>query len=409
MVQMVAEEVIIDVGATKKIVDMGEAYAFLKLSGYQVGYNCTFWMVNQGGETESMAVRFPIRSQYEVGAIDILSIKVNGKPVSWQEDEVDWHEDFNWAHFDVTFPPGEEVEIKVTYTSLTQLISWTNPLVGVSYILETGAGWYGPIGKGRIILRTPYAASEQNVVLSERFDRSVFTGTDVEWAFADLEPDRGDNFYATVVSPDVWAEIEAARDKLEGSPNNISAHIRLAEAIFSICVYDRSQMVDFLPELYPEGLQAMANAVRLDPDDIELHERYAWFLTADLTPENYQLLLEEFEIIESLEPGNEELAHLREAWPLREFEINSQATDTPQPTNIIVSTETIAPTETLLPPTDTPLPTSTPLDRTELPRPTDQPNPEMPRSSFPNGLILLFGGLGLMVLLFLVIWKINKN
>jgi len=417
MVQMVAEEVIIDVSATELTIDMGEDYAFMKKTGYPVVYNCRFWMVNQGEETESMAVRFPIRSQYEVGKVELLNVKVNGKPVDWWEDEINWHADFNWAHFNVTFPPGEEVEIMVTYTSLTNLASWTNPLEVVTYVLETGAGWYGPIGKGRIILRLPYAASSQNVDLSGRPAEVVFTGTDVLWEFTDLEPEPMDNFWVEVVSPNEWAVIEAAREKLAGSPNNLSAQLRLAETIFLICVYDRAETVEFMPELFPEGLRAMANAVRLNPGDVDLHIQYARFLIADLNPETYALLLTELETIEELNPDHEDLDSLYYNFPINFYKTQVAATNLSEPTSTATPTKiplpTFTPTLTKPPkPTDTPQRSDTP-EPTDIAEPIDtlQPtlNPVPNEPDSPSPVFAIAIGLGVLVVLVWIVWFIWKK
>ncbi len=424
MVQMVAEEVIIDVSATEQTIDMGEDYAFMQVSGYTVAYNCTFWMVNQGDETESMAVRFPIRSQYEVGKVELYSIRVNGKPIDWWEDKINWQTDFNWAHFNVTFPPDEEVEIKVTYTSLSRMASWTNPLEAITYVLETGAGWYGPIGKGRVILRLPYVASPQNVSLSGRPAEVDFTGTDVQWDFTDLEPELKDNFWVEVVSPYEWSVIEAARAKLVDSPNNLSAHLRLAETIFSICIYDRAETVEYLPELFPEGLNAMANAVRLNPDDVDLHVQYARYLIADLNPETHELLLTEMETIQELDPDSEDLDGLFNSNPLNAYQQANPPTNTPTktptntpeptttPTNPPGGTYTPTPSKTSRP-TKKPIPVPNKADPTDTPKPIDtlvstsipEPAEVSPRLPFFTFAI----GLGVLIVIGLVVWFIRKK
>lgn len=214
MVQMVAEEVIIDVGLTHEVLYINDYGDYLE--GYTVAYNCTFWLVNQGTETENLAVRFPIRSDFEFGTINILSIKVNYQPTPWVEDEntTFYIDGFQWAHFDVLFPPGEEVEVQVTYTSITR--GWPgNPRQILSYILETGAGWYGPIEHGRIILRLPYKTTSENVILAyTNTSEGIFNNSDVYWEFSNLEPTSDDNWKVGIIEPDLWLQILAERNRL---------------------------------------------------------------------------------------------------------------------------------------------------------------------------------------------------
>ena len=408
MVQMVAEEVIIDVGATREEHNMGEDYAFMTLSGYLVAYNCTFWMVNQGDTTEQMTVRFPIRSQFEVGTVDIHSMRVDGKPVDWHEDEIDWHADFTWAHFDVTFPPGEEVEIKVTYTTLTREDGKGQPEEIVTYVLETGAGWYGPIGQGRIILRLPYPATPENVHTDDRSEGAVFNESDVYWEFTDLEPTRQDNLWVEIISPETWFEITAAREKLEDSPNNLSALRRLADAVFSVTVYPWAYDLTGSPELYNEGLAAMAKAVSLAPNDPEVHWRYLEYLMSDPGIETYDTFKEEIEIMEQLDPDYEFHDPGLLDWAMGRFE---HLFITPPPTSAEAVTAT--PESIAAVPTETPKPTKTATATpTEIPKPrqewTPLPPPPPNKGVFTVGFgIAALAVIGLIVLGYYILKQRN--
>src|SRR5207249_10117868 len=69
-----------------------------------------------------------------------------------------------WAAFDVTFPTGQDLHLGMTYT-----ITPTGylPEARFAYVLETGAGWRDTIGSADIVVRLPYAASDENVILED--------------------------------------------------------------------------------------------------------------------------------------------------------------------------------------------------------------------------------------------------
>ena len=373
MVQMVAEEVIIDVGSTLKIMYswVDEGYGYYP-EGFLVAYNCTFWMVNQGEETENLAVRFPINTDYALGKIEIESIKINDSPISWTEDDIDSttnHSRFNWAHFDVTFPPGEEVEIKITYTTITH--AWySRANQSVSYILETGAGWYGPIGQGRIILRMPYKVTPDNIMMPySDTPMGEMTEYDMVWEFTNLEPTKQDNFDIKIVSPEVWLEILADREKLEKSPNNLSALYRLATNIYSAATIKDHI---YSQNLFEEGMSAITKAISLDPDEITYHEQYAYYLFSNYrttnTMESISILFEELDTISELDPDSWIPANLR-ALPLETVYRYQTATAWAAATETSTATPTPVPSSTQ---TATAIPTATP---TETPAPEITPTP----------------------------------
>lgn len=408
MVQMVAEEVIIDVGATWQIIELGEEYYHETLSGYVLAFNCTFWMVNQGSESESMAVRFPIHYKYSVGRIEIHSIKINGDSVYWWEDEIDRTADFNWAHFNVTFPPGEEVEIKITYTTLTYPNGLYHgiPHEIVSYVLSTGAGWYGPIGKGKIILRLPYNATPENVFTYRQEKKFIFTESDVYWEFTDLEPTTNDNLWIDVVSPANWLDILSERAKLEESPNNTAALHRLAASIYDISIY--MHYLNGPETLFTEGFNAIEKAARLLPNDLDVHILYLDYLITNADESNVELIEEELSYIQSLD---NELSQDGEFTIMEAERIISDLSE-PKPGSP-TATEPPGPTQepSPVPPTLTLTPTPYITDEPVPPYPTETPEPPPtavpparypPFGNVPYRIILLWTAMGVGPVLLIV-------
>lgn len=196
-----------------------------------------------------------------------------------------------WAKWTVTFPTGEDVELRVTYD--THPVDWGGWAVG-HYILETGAGWQGPIGEGRVTFRLPYEVTPLNVQLTEI--REAYTGadrpfeitvegTDVTWHFTDLEPQRSqeirvfepsteiDNVILPMMEPSAWTEIQAAHVVVGEEPESVEAQLRLTRALEA-----GTQRVNFF-------LATDANAALIEQTDA------AYQSALELAPENADIML----------------------------------------------------------------------------------------------------------------------
>ncbi len=187
-VRMMAETVLIDVLRNNDIKDLGQAKV-----------TADFTMRNLGTSAENMGVRFPISSSNgfgQVPEIKNLNVKVDDKTIStsrvMEQDPVWGSDPVPWAQFNVTFPPGQDVHIQVTY-----ILDGTGeyPFVAYYYVLHTGAGWNGTIGSADLIVRLPYEANTSNVIFDEEIGWSsttaggVIDGNQVKWHFDNLEPD----------------------------------------------------------------------------------------------------------------------------------------------------------------------------------------------------------------------------
>ncbi|MCS6848964.1 MAG: hypothetical protein RMN52_14765 [Anaerolineae bacterium] len=281
-VQMAAERVVIEVLRVKGARDTGLPVANVVAS---------FTMRNTGNAAETMTVRFPLSDPSGQGdgfgghpEIEQVIVTVNGKrtptrvvttpnPRSGSEPPI------RWAAFDVTFPPGEDVAIDVRY--ILQSTGYM-PYGRFKYILETGAGWAGPIGLATFVVKLPYPANGENVVLGRSTPGGQFSGDEVRWTFKDLEPTEQDNFYVTVLAPSVWERILEARRRTEATPKSAAAWRELAQAYLS-AVYGR-----YSPEIganfVPLIEEAYRRAQENDPTSAQLHAEWAQALLSLYPP-----------------------------------------------------------------------------------------------------------------------------
>jgi hypothetical protein len=276
---MLAETVLIEVLADAPADSLGRAQV-----------SADFTMRNLGSQDERMAARFPIAfsdGDFNYPEIENIEIRVNGAQVAYRR--IDGPElyygrvEVPWAEFDVTFPAGQDVLIQVSYD-----LEGTGevPFIAFYYLLQTGAGWKGSIGSGEIIVRLPYEANPQNVILGESIGWSqttagaVFSGKEIRWRFTDLEPSRQDNIEVSLVMPRVWKQVLAERERIAADPEDGEAWGRLGKAYKEIWLYRRGFRQDTGGiELYQLSVEAYEQAITLLPKDALWHAGFADLLS----------------------------------------------------------------------------------------------------------------------------------
>ncbi len=281
-VRMAAETVVIEVQRDITPESLGRARV-----------TADFTMRNLGSADESMAVRFPISSNDGRGKYPELSnllIRVNGKQVQSRRTE---YPDINplyeglvpWADFDVTFPVGQDVSIRVAYDLKG---SGYYPFTAFYYILETGAGWKDTIGKADIILRLPYEAEPQNVIMgmtigwAETTPGGVFQGNEVRWHFEDFEPGADQpvkNMEFSLVAPAAWQKVVAARENVAKYPDDGEAWGMLGKAykeVFPLMGGYRDDAAG--KELFQWSVEAYEKCLSLKPEDAQWHAGFAELL-----------------------------------------------------------------------------------------------------------------------------------
>lgn len=255
-----------------------------------------FKFQNQGTAPETFDVRFPLGAHDGYG--DILTVEqfaawVDGTAASIEVyDEMSGGWSYNelvpWAHWPVTFPPAQTVEIGVSYT-LRPFYNRDGPWQNYLYILETGAGWEGPIREGTITVRLPYEISDFNTLLEDYYPRPQgyrVEGSELIWEFANLEPTEEDNVQFVVMGPRVVREFEAAKAEVEANPDSIDAHLALTRVISEI-VIGRHGDADQSPSGLELGEMAAASyqrALELAPNNVDVHIAYLDFMIAQWFP-----------------------------------------------------------------------------------------------------------------------------
>jgi tetratricopeptide (TPR) repeat protein len=251
-------------------------------------------MRNLGSQSESMAVRFPISvndGRGEYPEITDLVIKVDGNQVPFQRanypDVRSRDPQIPWAEFNATFPVGQDVPIQVTYNLKG---SGYMPYTAFYYILETGAGWKDTIGSADIILRLPYPANPQNVVLDIGLgwaatpSGGVFNGNEVRWHFDNFEPGPDgpvNNMEFGLVAPVNWQNVLKERDNVTKNPNDSEAWGRLAKAYKEIFFMNKGYRTDAGGvELYQLSITAYEKCLALNPKDAQWHAGFADLLAS---------------------------------------------------------------------------------------------------------------------------------
>jgi hypothetical protein len=388
----------------------------------------SFTMYNHGQVDETMLVRFPLTNPQgwgdgwgEYPEIEDIRVWVDGLRVSTSQvtspsPRGDDDPPILWAGFDVTFPAGEQVEIEVRYS---QRATGYHPQSVFTYILETGAGWKDAIGSGELIVRFPYTASHENVLVQHSSGGMRFVGADARWSFEELEPSGEDNLRVTIIEPGYWLAVIGAQGIVDNQPEDGDAWGALARAIKRVTLEYKGWLRDddAGKALYQASVRAYENAVSLKPEVAKWHAGYAellWhkiWLWPDYGAPEMITILEQIQAALEIEPQNEQawqiLNDIRNSAPLavsfNETGVDyllMTATVQPSPTATLESTASPQPTMTTAPSV-----TPSPVEPSDQPDQSDAPDepppvpPEEEKSSPLNclGGLVMIAGFPLMI------------
>ncbi len=280
-VRMLAETVVLDVRPGASDRSLGQAHV-----------TADFTMHNLGSADESMAARFPIGATngfFSVNEISGLQIKVAGRPVATRritgEDPYNGSAPVPWAEFNVTFPVGQDVPIRVEYNLEA---TGEYPFIWFKYILSTGGAWKDSIGSADIVVRLPYDVNTENVLVDTdqvwfgTTKDGTLAGKTIQWHYANLEPTTENNFEVNLVMPSAWERLLTERENVTRNPRDGEAWGRLGRLCKQMAFSSRgkgfrsaSTLDPGGAELYQLSLQSYEKAVTLLPDDALWHAGYA--------------------------------------------------------------------------------------------------------------------------------------
>lgn len=242
-----------------------------------------FQMRNLGSTEERLTVRFPLSfwddrtdgySRYP--EIADVKVEVNGQPVTTTNTSV--RDSITpWANFDVAFPPGQDVPLKVSYTADG---ACADGFIAFGYVLQTGAGWKDTIGQADVIVRLPYDANAMNIAPFTGFSRTspgaTLNGHELRWHYENLEPTKENNLEVSLVWPGLWQQLLTKQQDVQNHPNDGEAWGRLGKAYKELLFYHHDMRTDDGgQELYRNSVAAYDKAVTLLPRDGLWHAGFA--------------------------------------------------------------------------------------------------------------------------------------
>ncbi|MBN1889572.1 MAG: hypothetical protein JW850_16370 [Thermoflexales bacterium] len=244
-VQMVSERVEMELLTSLGVADEDRYTSQIRVTAW-------FSMHNQGPAEETMQAVFPLGSFNECkdyselpgpasynGYVinpDTFVVQVNGEPITSGQMTTDYPScryawlKMPWAVFDVTFPLDQDVLVRIDY--VMDGGKW-DAIDNIEYVLETGAGWKGPITQGDIILRYPQSISPEQVLPLTTPGYQIL-GNEMRWSFTNLEPTSRDNILISMIALETWQSIVSAREKTEQNPADASAWLELADGYWRI-------------------------------------------------------------------------------------------------------------------------------------------------------------------------------
>ncbi len=256
-----------------------------------------FTMRNPTTNTIDLTTWFPLASALEsvnwelnpdeiVPRIASFKVAVDGTPIEYTttvqpNPEGTDKPPLPWASFAVSFSPGKDTKIHISYLlPLTQAVKSSE--LALYYIFQTGASWSGPIGHAELVLNLPYPASIETLAripssgLGLPYSMSdpravipfdgVTDGNRAHWTWIDFEPKQQDDFSIWLMDPDKWQDLENARSSAQANPLNGQVWLILANRYRNLSVRDYDFPSIFSESYLPLGLEAYQKASELLPD-----------------------------------------------------------------------------------------------------------------------------------------------
>lgn len=223
----------------------------------KVLFDCIFKFVNTGESKENVTIGFP--GLYGVaGDCDLYDFKtwVDGKKVKINIREENPDDEFNyrkWYTWKVGFEKGETKTIRNTYwTYISKNWAAMEQDNWITYVLKTGSGWKGPIGKANITIDLNQCYEKTDIYLVKPEGYIVTDDGKIKWELKNFESIEDMevifNLYFQSVHAEKYldADLAIAGDALSYTTKVIrkdSSHIRESDTVGTIH-YDYATFVD---------------------------------------------------------------------------------------------------------------------------------------------------------------------
>lgn len=365
-----------------------------------------FWMLNPQVEPVDMLVWFPLavtlkNVNYDnfgspmpgsvAPSIREFQVFVENQPVETTITEFPNPngEEFPllpWASFPVSFAAGKETLIEVRYLLPAQSIPGNRVTAIFSYILQTGSGWAGPIGKAELVVNLPYPASQETI--GQVTSGGELNDNQVSWTWTHFEPKAADDFSIELLRLEHWKTLNDLRAAVRANSEDGAAWMELSRLYQTLTTTKGQRIAPGIGVYYHMlAIEAFETTARLLPEESSVHASlailYLPFPLEETSPQDYQRSLDELRIAEQLEARNPPAEGGISVEMVRDFFgdrldaaatqiVNGMATPTTIPANtappkpIITSTQMPTATQMLtaeiLTQVVTPAPTAMPLE-----------------------------------------------
>lgn len=289
------------------------------------------WIAGPGGWTFRETTTDETTFKVSIDGKEAATTQITTTTVIHQEFEgvggIDLECKTQWKQFDITFPPHQNVKIQVSYRmqpTFEMGEGYTGyPWDSFTYILKTGAPWYGSIGLVDISMELPEPVQKEQI-LKMPAGYSVEQNT-LRWRWRNLEPDQ--NFQVVVMSSQTRQELAQALKRVRSRPEDAQAWASLARVYETLAWrYDYqascASSIEYpaFPEIYnweyaQKARQAYQRLLELRPKDGEARANYANLLAEMSLSGNHGVLManypsvkrvfEEFEYALTLAPAEQ--------------------------------------------------------------------------------------------------------
>ena len=211
-----------------------------------------------------------------------------------------------WKQFDITFPPRRDVNIQVNYRMQPPFELGAGyvgyPWDSFTYILKTGAPWYGSIGQVDVSMELPYAVRREHILKMPAGYR--IQQNTIRWRWQNVEPDQ--NFQVVLMSSQTQKDLSQNLRRASARPENAGAWASLASLYESLAWrhdYQAScgSTIEFASfsqiqnwEYARLAVQAYQRLLELRPDDGEARTNYANLLAGMSLSANKGVLMADY-------------------------------------------------------------------------------------------------------------------